>query len=101
MLYGYDRLGRRRSLLIGSIRAGISLWYLDAYTKLFFSFDVSTGNTKKSASAYVTIVMIYPSSVFYAVSWNGIPWIFWCSIPFPPLNDLLLCFYSLLIILQL
>lgn len=72
--FGVDQLGRRKSMLIGSCGAMVAMFYLAGYTKVSGSFN---GGAKKDAGAYVAIVMIYLFSVFYAVSWNGIPWIFW------------------------
>lgn len=78
MIWGVDSLGRRHSLIIGSIGASIALWYLGAYAKLSGSFEAGTlGTGEKTPGAYVAIVMVYIFAVFYAISWNGIPWIFW------------------------
>ncbi|CAH0028134.1 unnamed protein product [Clonostachys rhizophaga] len=81
MVWGIDRLGRRKALLIGSVGAMVALYYLGAYTKLSHSFS-ATPKESKDAGAYVAIVMIYTFAVFYAMSWNGIPWIF-CAEVFP------------------
>ena len=78
MIWGVDTLGRRQSLLIGSAGASLALFYLGAYSKLSGSFDAGAADAStKSAGAYVAIVMVYTFAVFYAISWNGIPWIFW------------------------
>lgn len=78
MIWGVDSLGRRQSLLIGSAGASVALFYLGAYAKLSGSFEAGAINAgEKSAGAYVAIVMVYIFAVFYAISWNGIPWIFW------------------------
>jgi hypothetical protein len=74
MLFGIDRLGRRKSMFIGSCGALTAMFYLGAYTSISHSFD---GKAKQDAGAYVAILMIYLFAVFYAMSWNGIPWIFW------------------------
>jgi MFS family permease len=74
MLFGIDRLGRRRSLIIGSCGALLAMFYLGGYTAVSKSFS---GGAKQDGGAYVAIVMIYLFAVFYAMSWNGIPWIFW------------------------
>lgn len=78
MIWGVDALGRRQSLMIGSAGAAVALFYLGIYSKLSGSFDAGalTGG-EKTAGAYVAIVMVYVFAVFYAISWNGIPWIFW------------------------
>ncbi|CAH0051734.1 unnamed protein product [Clonostachys solani] len=83
MIWGIETLGRRRALLIGSVGAMISLYYIGAYTKVANSFSANAAaNSTKDAAAYVAIVMIYVFAVFYAMSWNGIPWIF-CAEVFP------------------
>ena len=56
--------------------AMVALFYIGAYTKLSDSFTASAHHSQ-SAGGYVAIVMIYVFAVFYAMSWNGIPWIFW------------------------
>ncbi|KAH8649893.1 hypothetical protein BX600DRAFT_483872 [Xylariales sp. PMI_506] len=79
MIWGIDRLGRRKSLLIGSAGDLAAMFYLGGYTSVSHSFS---GKAPKDGGAYVAIVMIYLFSVFYAMSWNGIPWIF-CAEVFP------------------
>lgn len=74
MLFGVDRLGRRNSMLIGSCGAIVAMFYLGSFAKVTGSFH---STAPKSAASYVAIVMIYIYAVFYAMSWNGIPWIFW------------------------
>lgn len=74
MLFGVDRLGRRNSMLIGSCGAIVAMFYLGSFAKVTGSFH---STAPKSAASYVGIVMIYIYAVFYAMSWNGIPWIFW------------------------
>ncbi|KAL2068306.1 hypothetical protein VTL71DRAFT_16404 [Oculimacula yallundae] len=79
MIWGIDKLGRRKSLLIGSVGAMFAMYYLAGFSSLSGSFD---GKAKQDAGAYVAIVMIYLFAIFYAMSWNGIPWIF-CAEVFP------------------
>lgn len=74
MIFGIDRLGRRKSMIIGSCGAIVAMFYLGGFAKVTNSFG---GHAPKSSGAYVAIVMVYVYSVFYAMSWNGIPWIFW------------------------
>lgn len=74
MVFGIDRLGRRRSLLVGSVGALVAMFYLAAYSELSNSFE---GTAKLDGGAYVAILMIYIFAIFYAMSWNGVPWIFW------------------------
>lgn len=75
MFVGIDRLGRRKAMLIGSVGAMIALYYIAAYTAVSHSF--TSTHVKKDGGAYVAILMIYVFAVFYAMSWNGIPWVFW------------------------
>lgn len=77
MVWGVDSLGRRKSLVIGSAGAGLALFYLGVYSKLSGSFESTDVTGQKTAGAYVAIVSVYVFAVFYAISWNGIPWIFW------------------------
>ncbi|KAI1378559.1 general substrate transporter [Hypoxylon crocopeplum] len=79
MCFGIDRLGRRKSLLIGSTGALVAMFYLGTYSKISGSFRHAV---VQDGGAYVAIVMIYVFAVFYAMSWNGIPWIF-CAEVFP------------------
>jgi sugar porter (SP) family MFS transporter len=74
MVFGIDRLGRRKAMLIGSVGALVAMYYLGGYTAVSHSFH---GKAKQDGGAYVAIVMIYLFACFYAMSWNGIPWIFW------------------------
>ncbi|KAI1761061.1 general substrate transporter [Hypoxylon sp. FL1150] len=79
MCFGIDKLGRRKSLLIGSTGALIAMFYLAGYSKVSGSF---THTVRQDGGAYVAIIMIYVFSIFYAMSWNGIPWIF-CAEVYP------------------
>lgn len=74
MLFGIDKIGRRNSLIIGSVGVIIAMFYISGFTKLSRSFE---GDAHKGPGAYAAIFMIYFYTVFYAMSWNGIPWIFW------------------------
>ncbi|OAL00302.1 general substrate transporter [Phaeosphaeriaceae sp. SRC1lsM3a] len=77
MIWGIDKLGRRLSLLIGSAGAAVALFYIGGYTQMSGSFELVETGSGKTAGGYAAIAMIYIFSVFYAMSWNGIPWIFW------------------------
>ncbi|KAJ5966269.1 hypothetical protein N7481_012983 [Penicillium waksmanii] len=79
MIFGIDRLGRRKSMIIGSSGAIVAMYYLAAYTKLSGSFETPA---TRDAGAYIAIVMVYIFAIFYAISWNGIPWVF-CAEVFP------------------
>jgi sugar porter (SP) family MFS transporter len=77
MIWGIERIGRRNALLIGSAGAMTALLYIGAFAKVTGSFEGDGDIGGRSPAAYVAIVMIYIFAVFYAMSWNGIPWIFW------------------------
>ena len=76
MMFLIDKLGRRKAMMIGSTGAMIALYYIGGYTAQSKSF-VSKTPPPKDAGAYIAILMIYIFSVFYAMSWNGIPWVYW------------------------
>jgi hypothetical protein len=78
MVFGIDRLGRRKSMIIGSSGAIVAMYYLAGYTKLSRSFEITA---TRDVGAYIAIVMVYIFAVFYAISWNGIPWVFWSEFP--------------------
>ena len=73
MTFLVDRLGRRPALLVGAAGAGFAMYYLAAYSKLSGSFDHTP---PQDAGANAAVAMIYIYAVFYAFSWNGIPWLF-------------------------
>lgn len=75
MFWGVDSVGRRRLLLIGSAGSLVAMYYLGAYTKISDSFN-STGDASPDAGGYVAIVMVFIFAIFFAISWNGVPWIF-------------------------
>lgn len=79
MIVGVDRLGRRRALLIGSAGAAFALYYIAIYSAVSKSFEAAP---PRDGGSYFALVSIYLFSVFYAFSWNGIPWIF-CAEVFP------------------
>ena len=75
MLFLIDRLGRRRAMLIGSCGGILAMYYLGGYTAQSHSFTAE--HVSKDGGAYIAILMIYLFAVFYALSWNGVPWVFW------------------------
>lgn len=74
-----DRFGRRTAMLVGSAGAIVAMFYLAGYSSLSNSFHAEP---PRDAGAYFALIMIYIFAIFYAVSWNGIPWIF-CAEVFP------------------
>lgn len=62
-------------MLIGS-RGGIfAMYYLGGFTAQSHSF--TTKHVPKDGAAYIAVLMIYLFTIFYALSWNGVPWVFW------------------------
>lgn len=80
MLFLIDRLGRRRAMLIGSCGGIVAMYYLGGYTAQSHSF--TSEHVPKDGGAYIAILMVYLFAFFYALSWNGVPWVF-CSEVFP------------------
>lgn len=77
MIWAVDSVGRRPLLLIGSAGALMAMFYLGAYSKISGSFDITADTARDpDAAGYVAIVMIFVFSIFFAISWNGVPWIF-------------------------
>ena len=75
MLFLIDRLGRRRAMLIGSCGGILAMYYLGGYTAQSHSF--TSKNVPRDGGAYIAILMVYLFATFYALSWNGVPWVFW------------------------
>jgi len=72
LVWVLDRVGRRRSLLVGSIGAAVPMWYIGAFIA---RAKPSATNAKQSPGGWVAVVAIYVFVVFYCASWNGISWI--------------------------
>ncbi|TFL00418.1 general substrate transporter [Pterulicium gracile] len=71
-LWIVDNFGRRFVFIVGAAGGAISMFYIGAYVKIAEpSADKDLGQGGVSA-----IAMIYVFSVFYAVSWNGLPWVY-------------------------
>ncbi|QPG74358.1 hypothetical protein FOA43_001685 [Brettanomyces nanus] len=76
---GVDRYGRRGPLLLGSSVTCLCMLYLGVYTCVAGSFDHTVPMDSGSRCA---IAMVYIFAIFFAFSWNSIPFIF-CSEVFP------------------
>ncbi|KIW18583.1 hypothetical protein PV08_02871 [Exophiala spinifera] len=72
MVFIVDTVGRRISLLVGSVGAAFAMFYLGIYSKVSGSFNHTP---PRDAGANGAIAMVYIYAVFYGFSWNGIPWI--------------------------
>ena len=75
MLLLIDRLGRRRAMLIGSCGGIVAMYYLGSYTAQSHSF--TSKHVPRDGGAYIAILMVYLFAIFYSLSWNGVPWVFW------------------------
>ncbi|TKY85303.1 hypothetical protein EX895_005465 [Sporisorium graminicola] len=79
MSFFVDTIGRRKALLFGSIGAASGMLYLGIYTNVSHSF---TKTPPKDAGAYLALAAVYWYTFWYALSWNGIPFMF-CAEVFP------------------
>lgn len=79
MAFFVDRVGRRKSLLVGALGASSGMLYLAIYTKISGSFNHTP---PKDAGAIFGLVAVYWYTLHYAYSWNGIPFLF-CAEVFP------------------
>jgi MFS family permease len=73
MAFFVDTVGRRAALLVGAVGAAFAMFYIAIYAKLSNSIEHAP---PRNAGANGAVAMIYIYAVFYAFSWNGIPWIF-------------------------
>lgn len=73
MAFLVDRLGRRPALLVGAVGSCAAMYYLAGYSKISGSFDHTP---PRDSGANAAVAMVYIYAVFYAFSWNGIPWLF-------------------------
>lgn len=76
MLLAVDTIGRRPLLIVDSAGSMLCMYYLGAYSKLSNSFDSADVAGSPDAGGYVAIVLVYGFVIFFAISWNGVPWIF-------------------------
>lgn len=72
LLFLVDQLGRRKLLMIGGAGGSACMWFIAAYIKIS-----GTGNKtgKLTPGGTAAIFMFYLWTVFYSISWNGVPWI--------------------------
>lgn len=79
MSFFVDTLGRRKALLIGSLGAASGMLYLGIYTNVSHSFSKTP---PRDAGSSMALAAIYWYTFWYAMSWNGIPFMF-CAEVFP------------------
>jgi MFS family permease len=68
-----DKVGRRIPLLLGSVGAGIAMFFIGIYVAVSHSLTVAP---PKDAGANAALAMVYIYAIFYGFSWNGIPWLY-------------------------
>lgn len=67
-----DRVGRRPLLIVGSIFAGLAMFYLGVYSKVSNSFVTTP---PRDAGANTAVAMVYIYAFFYGISLNGLVWL--------------------------
>ncbi|KAM0754727.1 quinate permease [Meredithblackwellia eburnea MCA 4105] len=75
-----DRFGRRGVLLVGSIGGAVGMAAIGAYIKIEQPAKHPSATLPPSGAA--ALFFFYLWTIFYAVSWNGTPWVV-CSETFP------------------
>ena len=73
VVFFVDKVGRRLPLLVGSVGAGIAMYYMGIYVAVSHSL---TRAPPKDAGANAALAMVYIYAIFYGFSWNGIPWLY-------------------------
>ncbi|BGP20979.1 hypothetical protein JCM10213_000194 [Rhodosporidiobolus nylandii] len=68
-----DRYGRRGILLVGSVGGALSMFAIGAYIKIADPADNPTTSLPPGGKA--AMFFFYLWTAFYAVSWNGTPWV--------------------------
>ncbi|GAA5945683.1 sugar porter family MFS transporter, partial [Sporobolomyces koalae] len=68
-----DHFGRRGILLVGSLGGAISMYIIGGYLAAADVPAVATGNLPPGGIA--AMFFFYLWTAFYAVSWNGTPWV--------------------------
>jgi len=75
-----DRFGRRNILLVGAVGGAISMYVIAGYIKIADPAHHPTATLPPGGVA--AMAFFYLWTIFYAVSWNGTPWVV-CSEVFP------------------
>ncbi|GAA5889883.1 hypothetical protein JCM6882_004353 [Rhodosporidiobolus microsporus] len=68
-----DRYGRRGILLVGSVGGAISMFAIGAYIKI--ADPAHNPTTSLPPGGKAAMFFFYLWTAFYAVSWNGTPWV--------------------------
>ncbi|GAA5889871.1 hypothetical protein JCM6882_004347 [Rhodosporidiobolus microsporus] len=68
-----DRCGRRIILIIGSVGGGISMYAIGAYIKI--ANPAANPTTSLPPGGKAAMFFFYLWTAFYAISWNGTPWV--------------------------
>ncbi|GAA5881088.1 hypothetical protein JCM8547_007993 [Rhodosporidiobolus lusitaniae] len=68
-----DRYGRRGILLVGSVGGALAMFAIGAYIKI--ADPAHNVHTSLPPGGKVAMFFFYLWTAFYAVSWNGTPWV--------------------------
>ncbi|GAA6024948.1 hypothetical protein JCM10207_001443 [Rhodosporidiobolus poonsookiae] len=68
-----DRFGRRGILLVGSVGGALSMFAIGAYIKI--ADPAHNVHTSLPPGGKAAMFFFYLWTAFYAVSWNGTPWV--------------------------
>ncbi|GAA5861662.1 hypothetical protein JCM1840_005224 [Sporobolomyces johnsonii] len=68
-----DRFGRRGILLVGSVGGALSMYVIGAYLKV--ADPAANPTTNLPPGGIAAMFFFYLWTAFYAVSWNGTPWV--------------------------
>ncbi|GAA5838131.1 hypothetical protein JCM11251_004719 [Rhodosporidiobolus azoricus] len=68
-----DRYGRRGILLVGSVGGALSMFAIGAYIKI--ADPANNVTTSLPPGGKAAMFFFYLWTAFYAVSWNGTPWV--------------------------
>ncbi|KAL8284116.1 hypothetical protein RQP46_004865 [Phenoliferia psychrophenolica] len=75
-----DKFGRRGILLVGAVGGAIGMYAIGAYIKIVQ--PALHPSTTLPPSGIAALFFFYLWTIFYAVSWNGTPWVV-CAEVFP------------------
>ncbi len=85
IVIGIEKLGRRQSIITGSLGTIAAMLYLTIYTAVSGSFD---HDVPKDAGAYFAIISVYFFAFCFAFSWNAVPFIYCSEIISNQIRDL-------------
>ncbi|KAK9451025.1 general substrate transporter [Limtongia smithiae] len=72
-----DAVGRRASLMYGSIPCCICMWYIGAYIKVSDpAARLAAGDTEMNSAGKGALAMFYIWAFAFGISWNGNVWVY-------------------------